>query len=89
MTFAAQTAAAAALKALNGKHTFPESKAPIVVEWLDKGRRHPAKGESSSTGAHTHCNRASNRLFNEHADDLQGPQRSQQPGSFGWDLSRS
>lgn len=64
--FSTHTAAAAALQALNGKHMFENSEAPMVVEWLDPARlanRHQVNGDkhSSSRGRKMHTDVSASR----------------------------
>jgi len=69
VTYDDASAAAAALQNLHGKHMWPESEVPIVVEWMDAAKQKPSppkpataskaaqqlsKGCSTATGSSTH-----------------------------------
>jgi hypothetical protein len=49
VSFACHESAAAAMEALNKKHTWPDSEAPMVVEWVDPSRQAATKQRSSSS----------------------------------------
>ncbi|WIA13337.1 hypothetical protein OEZ85_006919 [Tetradesmus obliquus] len=53
VTFSRHESAAAALAALHGKHMWPESEAPMVIEWLDPCRLAATQQRNSATGRHT------------------------------------
>jgi hypothetical protein len=53
VSFACRESAVAAMEALNKKHTWPDSEAPMVVEWMDPSRQAAAKQRSNGqAGAH-------------------------------------
>eukprot|EP00878_Enallax_costatus_P011299 GHUV01011796.1.p1 GENE.GHUV01011796.1~~GHUV01011796.1.p1 ORF type:complete len:536 (+),score=161.13 GHUV01011796.1:273-1880(+) len=73
--FSERSAAAAALEALNNKHMFENSEAPMVVEWIDPARvanRHHSQGDKHMKSRKSH-QQAAGRIAAQTRQPLQKP----------------